>query len=86
VYDPSYITPLLMGVTMFLQQKMTPTVGDPTQAKVMQFMPLIFLFFFLNAPAGLVIYWLMNNILSIAQQLVVNRSRQLQAAEAKATG
>ena len=86
VYDPSYVTPVLMGVTMFLQQKMTPTVGDPTQAKVMQFMPLIFLFFFLNAPAGLVIYWLMNNILSIAQQLVVNRSRQLQAAEVKAAG
>jgi YidC/Oxa1 family membrane protein insertase len=86
VYDPSYVTPILMGVTMFLQQKMTPTVGDPTQAKVMQFMPLIFLFFFLNAPAGLVIYWLMNNILSIAQQFMVNRSRQLQAAEVKAAG
>jgi YidC/Oxa1 family membrane protein insertase len=83
-YDPSYITPLLMGVTMFLQQKMTPTVGDPTQAKIMQFMPLIFLFFFLNAPAGLVLYWLMNNILSIVQQLLVNRSGQLQAAEAEA--
>jgi YidC/Oxa1 family membrane protein insertase len=75
-----------MGVTMFLQQKMTPVVGDPTQAKIMQFMPLIFLFFFLNAPAGLVIYWLMNNILSIVQQLVVNRSRQLEAAKAEATG
>ena len=86
VYDPSYVTPILMGVTMFLQQKMTPTVGDPTQAKVMQFMPLIFLFFFLNAPAGLVIYWLMNNILSIAQQFMVNRSRQLQAAEVKTAG
>jgi YidC/Oxa1 family membrane protein insertase len=83
-YDPSYITPLLMGVTMFLQQKMTPTVGDPTQAKIMQFMPLIFLFFFLNAPAGLVLYWLMNNILSIVQQLLVNRSGQLQATEAEA--
>jgi YidC/Oxa1 family membrane protein insertase len=80
VYDPSYITPVLMGVTMFLQQKMTPTVGDPTQAKIMQFMPLIFLFFFLNAPAGLVIYWLMNNVLSIAQQVFVNRARQLEAA------
>jgi YidC/Oxa1 family membrane protein insertase len=84
VYDPSYITPLLMGITMFLQQRMTPTTGDPAQAKVMQFMPLMFLFFFLKAPAGLVIYWLVNNILSIAQQLVVNRSRQLEAARAEA--
>jgi YidC/Oxa1 family membrane protein insertase len=86
VHDPSYVTPLLMGVTMFLQQKMTPTVGDPTQAKVMQFMPLIFLFFFLNAPAGLVIYWLVNNVLSIVQQVFVNRSRRLQAAEAETAG
>ena len=56
VYDPSYITPVLMGASMFWQQSMTPTVGDPTQAKIMKFMPLIFLFFFLNAPAGLVVY------------------------------
>jgi YidC/Oxa1 family membrane protein insertase len=84
VSDPSYVTPVLMGVTMFIQQKMTPTVGDPTQAKVMQFMPLIFLFFFLNAPAGLVIYWLMNNVLSIAQQLAVNRSRQQEAVQVEA--
>jgi YidC/Oxa1 family membrane protein insertase len=58
---------------MFVQQKMTPTTGDPAQAKVMQFMPLIFLMFFLKAPAGLVIYWLVNNVLSIAQQLMINR-------------
>jgi YidC/Oxa1 family membrane protein insertase len=83
-YDPSYITPVLMGVTMFLQQKMTPTTGDPTQAKVMQFMPLIFLFFFLKAPAGLVIYWFTNNLLSIAQQLLINRTRHLETAKAKA--
>ncbi len=74
VHDPSYVTPVLMGITMFVQQKMTPTTGDPAQAKVMQFMPLIFLMFFLKAPAGLVIYWLMNNVLSIAQQLMINRS------------
>ena len=54
IYDPSYITPVLMGVTMFIQQKMTPTTGDPMQAKIMQFMPLMFLVFFLKAPAGLV--------------------------------
>lgn len=76
VYDPSYVTPVLMGVTMFVQQKMTPVTGDPTQAKVMQFMPLIFLIFFLNAPAGLVLYWLMNNVLSIAQQYLVNRTSE----------
>jgi len=74
IYDPSYVTPVLMGVTMFIQQKMTPTTGDPTQAKIMQFMPLIFLMFFLKAPAGLVVYWLMNNVLSIAQQMIINRT------------
>jgi YidC/Oxa1 family membrane protein insertase len=74
VYDPSYITPVLMGVTMFIQQKMTPVTGDPMQAKIMQFMPLMFLVFFLNAPAGLVVYWLVNNVLSIAQQMIINRT------------
>ncbi len=66
--DPFYITPLIMGATMFLQQRMTPAPGDPTQAKVMMFMPVIFTFMFLNFPSGLVIYWLVNNVLSIAQQ------------------
>ena len=74
IYDPSYITPVLMGVTMFIQQKMTPITGDPMQAKIMQFMPLMFLVFFLNAPAGLVVYWLVNNVLSIAQQMIINRT------------
>jgi YidC/Oxa1 family membrane protein insertase len=74
VHDPSYVTPVLMGVTMFIQQKMTPTTGDPMQAKIMQFMPLMFLMFFLKAPAGLVIYWLVNNVLSIAQQMLINRT------------
>jgi YidC/Oxa1 family membrane protein insertase len=75
VHDPSYITPLLMGASMFLQQRMTPvtTTVDPMQAKMMQFMPLMFLFFFLKAPAGLVIYWLFNNLLTIAQQFIINR-------------
>ena len=66
--DPFYITPLIMGATMFIQQKMSPPPGDPTQAKVMLFMPVIFTFMFLNFPSGLVIYWLVNNVLSIAQQ------------------
>jgi YidC/Oxa1 family membrane protein insertase len=85
VYDPSYVTPILMGVSMFFQQKMTPTtVADPMQAKIMQFMPLIFLIFFLNAPAGLVLYWLVNNVLSIVQQVWVNRMRSLEDAKVEA--
>ncbi len=59
---------LLMGVSMFIQQKMTPTPGDPTQAKMMMLMPIIFTFLFINFPSGLVLYWLVNNILSIGQQ------------------
>lgn len=66
--DPYYVTPLIMGATMFIQQKMSPPVGDPTQAKIMLFMPVVFTFMFLNFPSGLVIYWLVNNVLSIAQQ------------------
>jgi YidC/Oxa1 family membrane protein insertase len=66
--DPYYITPLVMGATMFLQQRLTPAPGDPTQAKIMMFMPIIFTFLFLNFPSGLVVYWLVNNVLSIAQQ------------------
>ena len=84
VYDPSYITPVLMGASMFWQQSMTPTVGDPTQAKIMKFMPLIFLFFFLNAPAGLVVYWLFNNVLSIVQQMWTNRTSGVEEASAGA--
>ena len=63
---------LLMGASMFLQQKMMPTVGDPTQAKIMMFMPVFFTFIFLNFPSGLVLYWLVNNILTIAQQYYTN--------------
>jgi len=59
---------LLMGASMFLQQKMTPTPGDPTQAKIMMLLPIIFTFMFINFPSGLVLYWLVNNILSIGQQ------------------
>ena len=71
--DPYYVTPLIMGATMFLQQKMTPTTGDAMQAKMMLFMPIIFTFMFLNFPAGLVLYWLVNNVLSIGQQYMVMR-------------
>lgn len=71
--DPYYITPIIMGATQFLQQKMTPTMGDPMQAKIMLLMPVVFTFFFLNFPSGLVIYWLFNNILSIGQQYYTNK-------------
>lgn len=66
--DPFYITPLIMGATMFLQQKMTPAPGDPTQAKIMLLMPVVFTFMFLNFSSGLVVYWLVNNVISISQQ------------------
>lgn len=73
--DPYYITPLVMGGTMFLQQKMTPAPGDPTQAKIMLFMPVFFTFLFLSFPSGLVVYWLVNNVLSIGQQWWMLRSK-----------
>jgi YidC/Oxa1 family membrane protein insertase len=71
--DPLLITPIVMGATMFLQQKMTPSAGDPTQAKLMMFLPLIFTFMFLNFASGLVVYWLVNNVLSIIQQHYTNK-------------
>jgi YidC/Oxa1 family membrane protein insertase len=64
---------LIMGASMFLQQKMTPTTGDPAQAKMMMLLPIVFTFLFINFPSGLVLYWLVNNILSIAQQYRINR-------------
>jgi YidC/Oxa1 family membrane protein insertase len=73
--DPIYITPLIMGATMVLQQKMTPTAADPTQAKMFLLMPVMFTFLFLNFPAGLVLYWLVNNVLSIAHQYYVNKKK-----------
>ncbi len=71
--DPYYVTPLIMGVTMFFQQKMTPTNMDPTQEKIMLMMPVVFTFMFLNFPAGLVLYWLTNNLLTILQQYLIRR-------------
>jgi len=78
--DPYYITPIIMGATMFLQQKMTPSAGDPTQQKIMMAMPLIFTFMFLQFPAGLVVYWLLNNILSIGQQFMIAKKSKAKAA------
>jgi YidC/Oxa1 family membrane protein insertase len=71
--DPIYITPIIMGATMFLQQKMTPTAADPAQAKMFLLMPVMFTFLFLNFPSGLVLYWLINNVLSIAHQYYLNK-------------
>jgi len=72
-HDPTYILPLLMGASMFVQQKMTPVVGDPRQAKIMLMMPVVFTFMFLNLPSGLVLYWLTSNILQILQQYYMDR-------------
>jgi YidC/Oxa1 family membrane protein insertase len=71
--DPYYITPLIMGATMFIQQRITPAAGDPAQARMMRMMPIIFTFLFLSFPSGLVIYWLTNNLLSIGEQYIVKR-------------
>ena len=73
VKDPYFLLPLLMGASMFIQMKLNPTPPDPTQAKVMQIMPIAFTFFFIFFPAGLVLYWTVNNILSIAQQYVITK-------------
>ncbi|MBN8475980.1 membrane protein insertase YidC [Sulfuritalea sp.] len=73
VKDPYYVLPLIMGATMFIQTKLNPTPPDPIQAKVMLFMPIIFTVMFLWFPAGLVLYWTVNNILSIAQQWQITR-------------
>jgi len=71
--DPLFILPLIMGASMFLMQKLQPAPTDPMQAKVFQLMPIMFTFFFLMFPAGLVLYWTVNNLLSILQQWYVNR-------------
>lgn len=68
---------LLMGVSMYLQQKMTPTTADPTQAKIMQFLPVIFTFMFINFASGLVLYWFVNNLLAILQQHLINRQSRV---------
>jgi YidC/Oxa1 family membrane protein insertase len=71
--DPLLITPIIMGASMFIQQKMSPSPGDPAQAKMMMFLPIIFTFLFLNFASGLVIYWLVNNVLAIGQQYLTNK-------------
>ena len=71
--DPLYITPVLMTATMWLQQRLAPQAGDPAQMKMMRMMPLVFGIMFLGFPAGLVLYWLTNNVVSILQQEITLR-------------
>jgi len=72
--DPYYILPIIMGISMLLQQRLNPTPPDPIQAKVMMVMPIFFTFLFLSFPSGLVLYWVVNNLLSIAQQWYITRN------------
>jgi len=81
VMDPYFVLPLLMGASMWFMQKLNPPPPDPMQAKIMQWMPIVFTFFFLWFPAGLVLYWVVNNLLSMAQQYVI--TRQIENADAK---
>jgi YidC/Oxa1 family membrane protein insertase len=73
VRDPYYVTPVLMGITQFISQKMTPTSADSSQAKMMLIMPLVMTIFFMNFQSGLVLYWLTTNVLQIGQQAIMNR-------------
>ncbi|UFH49367.1 membrane protein insertase YidC [Pseudomonas sp. KNUC1026] len=82
IKDPFFILPIIMGATMFIQQRLNPAPPDPMQAKVMKLMPIIFTAFFLMFPAGLVLYWITNNTLSILQQWVITRN--IEAASKKA--
>ncbi|MEJ2530415.1 MAG: membrane protein insertase YidC [Halioglobus sp.] len=80
VMDPYFVLPLLMGASMWFMQKLNPPPPDPMQARIMQWLPIVFTFFFLWFPAGLVLYWVVNNLLSMAQQYVI--TRQIEAASA----
>ena len=71
--DPYYILPIIMGASMFIQQKLNPPPPDPMQAKIMMSLPFVFTIFFLWFPSGLVLYWVFNNVLSIAQQWTINK-------------
>lgn len=80
VKDPYFILPLLMGLSMFIQMRLNPAPPDPMQAKVMQMMPVVFTVFFLWFPSGLVLYWVVNNILSIAQQYIITKRIESEAS------
>lgn len=81
--DPYYVTPILMTITMFVQQQMTPTTGDPAQRRMFLIMPLVFGWIFKEFPSGLVLYWLVQNILTIAQQMIMNKYWKDHPAELK---
>ena len=81
--DPYFVLPLIMGAAMFFQQRLNPQVGDPMQVKVMQIMPLIFTAMFAFFPAGLVLYWVTNTLLSIAQQWKINKVVENEAKKKK---
>ncbi len=81
--DPYFILPLIMGAAMFFQQRLNPQVGDPVQVKVMQIMPIIFTGFFAFFPSGLVLYWVTNTLLSIAQQWKINKVVEREAKSQK---
>ncbi len=76
-YDPYFVLPILMGVSMFIQQRLNPAPPDPTQAKVMMFLPVFFTVMFSSFPAGLVLYWLVNTTFSILQQWYIMRHFKL---------
>ncbi len=82
VMDPYYVLPVIMGISMFIQQKLNPAPPDPMQAKLMMALPFVFTVMFAFFPSGLVLYWVMNNILSIAQQWVITKRMEKQASAA----
>ncbi len=82
--DPYYITPILMGITQYISQKMTPTSADPSQAKMMLVMPFVMTIFFINFQSGLVLYWLTTNVLQIGQQALMNKMMHRHPLTAKA--
>jgi YidC/Oxa1 family membrane protein insertase len=79
VMDPYFVLPVIMGVSMLAQQKLNPAPPDPIQAKVMMALPIVFTFFFAFFPSGLVLYWVINNLLSITQQYII--TRRIEAGE-----
>ncbi|HUF78497.1 MAG TPA: membrane protein insertase YidC [Thermoanaerobaculia bacterium] len=84
MHDPIYVLPVIMGVVQFVQQRMAPAIGDPMQRRMMMALPVVFTFLFLGFPSGLVLYWLTNNLLTLAQQAVYQwlKARQTEAAGA----
>jgi YidC/Oxa1 family membrane protein insertase len=72
-HDPYYVTPVVMGISMVVQQKMTPATGDPTQRRMMMMLPVVFTFFFLNLSSGLVVYFLFSNLFAMMFQVLMQR-------------